>query len=52
MANNDELNETGIKTSNETQEFVMTADLSKAKKIECGLITNQDSSRREFKPPK
>lgn len=52
MAKDEETNSTEIKTLNRVQEFVMTADLSKAKKLEYRFITNQDTSRREFKPPK
>lgn len=41
-----------LKNSCRVQEFVMTTDLSKAEKLEYCFITNQDTSRREFKPSK
>lgn len=52
MTNNEESNEIKIKTLNRTQDFVITAELSKAEKLEYIFITNQDTSRRDFKPPK
>ncbi|WP_155400353.1 hypothetical protein [Methanosarcina mazei] len=52
MEKEEELNRTETKTLHGVQKFTIAEDLSKAKKLEYHFITNQDTSRREFKPPK
>lgn len=51
MEKNEESNSTETKTLNRVQQSLIAADLSKAEKLERFFMTNQDTSRREFKPP-